>query len=121
MGGRGSASGFIKQIPNANDALIPDKKITNYLLDSSKTHYAEFIAVGYSENNPEQLKRDILEGLKNNTAKEYAPNSYGHKAYEVDMILGITTRRTFRTVWQIDKGKTNPRFITAHRIGRNRK
>lgn len=117
MGGRGSSSGIIRRVPNAKNATIADSKITQFLLMPGKKHYAEFISVGYSENNPEQLQIDLLNGLMYNSAKEYKTNEYGNKVYEVDMILGITKKKKFRTGWQIDKGSTHPRFITAHRIG----
>lgn len=121
MGGRGASSGFINRVPNAKNAVIADNKITKFLLAPNQKHYDEFVAVGYSENNPEQLRHDLLDGLANNTAKEYETNAHGDKAYEVDMILGVDRKAKFRTAWQIDKGSENPRFITAHRIGDNRK
>ena len=121
MGGRGAVSGFVSRIPNAEKATIAESKITNYLLDPTKKHYAEFAAVGYSESDPERLKRDLLEGLRNNEAKTFEPNQHGDRAFEVDMMLGVTRKAKFRSAWQIDRGADNPRFVTAHRIGVNRK
>lgn len=121
MGGRGAASSFVSRVPNAEKAVIADSKITKYLLDPAKKHYQEFISVGYSKSDPEQLKSDLLKGVANSPAKEYEIDTYGNRAYEVDMRLGINQKAKFRTAWQIDKGSSNPRFITAHRIGDNRK
>lgn len=121
MGGRGAASGFVGTAPHADRAAIADGKITKYLLDPAKKHYSEFASVGYSPQEPERLKRDLLEGLQTSRAKMYEPNGHGDRALEVDMELGVTRKETFRTAWQIDKGAEAPRFITAHRIGRNRK
>lgn len=121
MGGRGAVSGFVNKVPNADSATIADSKITKFLLDPTKKHYAEFVAVGYSKDDPERLKRDLLEGLPNSGAKMYEVNAQGDRSFEVDMILGVTRKAKFRTAWQIDKGSDSPRFITAHRIGVNRK
>lgn len=121
MGGRGATSGFVNRIPNAGKAVIADSKITKYLLEPAQKHYQEFVSVGYSENDPEKLKSDLLEGLANNTAKVYETNAHGDTAYEVDMLLGVNRKAKFRTAWQIDRGSSSPRFITAHRIGGNRK
>lgn len=121
MGGRGATSGFVNRVPNADKATIADSKITKFLLDPTKKHYAEFVAVGYSKDDPERLKRDLLEGLPNSGAKMYEANAHGDRSFEVDMMLGVTRKAKFRTAWQIDRGSDSPRFITAHRIGVNRK
>jgi hypothetical protein len=118
MGGRGAVSGIIHRVPNYNKATIAEPKITSYCLDPKKPHYQEFVDVGYSESNPEQLKTDLLKGLTENEAVAYHPNSYGHISYEVKMRLGVVKKRTFQTVWQLDKGKTAPKFVTAYRIKR---
>lgn len=121
MGGRGSFSGFVDTVQNAERATIADSKISNYLLDPTKKHYAEFVAVGYSQADPERLKRDLLNGLKSNKAKTFGPNASGARTFEVDVELGVTHKKKFRTIWQIDSDATAPRLITAHRIGGNRK
>lgn len=121
MGGRGAAAGFATRIPGADKAYIPDKKVVNFLLDPEKKHYKEFAAVGYSKEDPEKLKNDLLEGLKQNEAKIYEPNERGNTAFEVNMTLGVTAKKRFRTAWQIDKGTDFPRFVTAYRIGGKQK
>lgn len=121
MGGRGSVSGFVSRAPNAGKATIADAKVTKFLLDPTKKHYAEFAAVGYSRDDPDRLKRDLLDGLQNNDAKMYNVNASGNRPIEVDMMLGVTRKARFRTAWQIDRGTDFPRFISAYRIGVNRK
>lgn len=121
MGGRGAASGFVNSVPNADRATIADNKITRYLLDPTKEHYHEFIAVGYSENDPERLTKDLLEGVKGSVALAFEANEHGDRMFNVDMMLGVTQKKRFRTAWQIDKGKSYPRFVTAFRIGAKRK
>lgn len=121
MGGRGASAGFISRIPRAGKAVIHENKIINYLLKPDSKHYAEFVSVGYSRDNPGRLEQDLLEGLKNNEAERFDPNEYGNTTYNVYMMLGVTSKARFRTSWQIDKGTDFPRFITAHRVGGNRK
>ena len=117
MGGRGAESGLVSRVPNANNATIADSKITKYLLDPTKKHYQEFVAVGYSENNPEILKNDLLKAAKESAAMAFEPNTHGNRTFHIDTMLGVTRKARFRTVWQIDTGKDSPRFITAFRIG----
>ena len=121
MGGRGAASGIVNRVPNADRAIIADSKITKYLLDPSGKHYKEFIAVGYSENNPEILKNDLLKAVKESAAMAFEPNMHGNRTFHVDMTLGVTRKARFRASWQIDTGKDFPRFVTAFRIGAKRK
>lgn len=121
MGGRGAASGFISSVPNADRATIADGKLMKYLLDPEKAHYPEFIAVGYSRDDPERLRQDLLAGLRKGSAKVYSTNGFSVVSFEVDMMLGVTREKKFRTVWQVDAGTDFPRFVTAHRIGVNRK
>lgn len=101
--------------------IIANSKITKFLLDPTKKHYAEFVAVGYSKDDPECLKRDLLEGLSNGGAKMYEANAHGDRSFGVDMMLGVTRKAKFRTAWQIDKGSDSPCFISTYRIGVNRK
>lgn len=121
MGGRGAESGLVNRVPNASKATIADSKITRWLLDPAKKHYQEFAAVGYSENNPEILRNDLLRGIKESTAMAFEMNEHGDRIFNVDMFLGVDRKERFRTSWQIDKGKKYPRFITAFRIGAKRK
>lgn len=121
MGGRGALSGFVNSVPNADRATIADGKIMKYLLDPEKAHYPEFIAVGYSRDDPERLRQDLLSELRKNPATVYGSNGFSVVSFEVDMMLGVTRKKKFRTVWQVNVGTDYPRFVTAYRIGVNRK
>lgn len=95
------------------DVIFNENKITAYLLNPQKPHYNEFISVGYNENEPEKLKSDILSLYDYNKAKDIENTEHGQK-FSVFMDLGITSKKEFRTVWQIDNGAEKPRFITAY-------
>lgn len=113
MGSRGAKSGIVNRLPNYKNAIIEDSKITNFLLKPGKKHYNNFVEVGYTQGDAKRLRKEILEGLRKNKAIEYETNEHGEKAYEVDMILGVTSKELFVTGWQFDKGAKYPRFITA--------
>ena len=64
--------------------------------------------------NSERLEADIREGLTKYKAMQFEPNQYGTVAYQVVMELGIDKKKEILTAWQIDKGSTRPRLITAY-------
>ena len=112
MGGRGASS----RLPNFQRAIIVADKLKNYLLhpEKGKGKAAFFRSLGYRMQNFRRLKADIQTGLKNNNAHlREKVNPYGHKAYSVNMVLGIDKKARVVTGWQIDKGDNKPRFITA--------
>lgn len=106
------------RLPNYQRAVIVAEKLKNYLLHpiKSKGKAGFFYSLGYRMQNFRRLKSDIQEGLKHNPATQRITektNKYGHKAYNVDMVLGIDKKARVVTAWQIDKGDNQPRFITA--------
>lgn len=94
--------------------IIPDSKIVGFMLNPNSKHYQEFTDVGYSKDNPEQLKNDILKKFDYNKAVDHEDTEHGHK-FSIMMSLGVNEKRTFRSVWQIDNGTTEPRIISAYR------
>lgn len=103
-------------MPDYKKAIIPDKKVEKFFLDPNGKHSSEFFDVGYTQNDGEILKADFRRGLALNKAKLSKASTDDVPKYIVDMELGITKHRTFRTVWWVDS-KDGPRIITAHRIG----
>lgn len=106
------------RLPNYQRAVILTEKIKNYLLHpiNGPGKIKFFRSLGYRMQNFRRLKADIQEGLKNNPAIPRITektNKYGHKAYSVNMVLGIDKKARVVTAWQIDKGDNRPRFITA--------
>lgn len=94
---------------------IHSDKITKYLLKPGAKHADEFFAVGYSELYPKQLYDDIAAGYDLSKAVEKKTGHSGSKTFNIYMYLGITTKKRFRTSWQIDTEGSKPRLITAHR------
>lgn len=108
--------GFIPTMPGFEKAVIADEKVSFFFLKQNGKHSADFFDVGYTENDGELLKADLRRGIAMNPAKLSKASTEDIPKYIVDMQLGITKHRTFRTVWWLDSPE-GPRLITAHRIG----
>ena len=107
------------KLPNADRALIPDAKLTHYLLDEehpvggAKARF--FKQLGFAVERPEQLRDALLEVARSGEAHEIS-SRFGTK-YVVDGDLrshsGERTARV-RTIWLIEPGHDVPRFVTAY-------
>lgn len=114
MGGRGKWSYTSGRIVNYNKAVIRRNKISDYVLNPSKAKGKDkFLkSLGYSMKNHERLKKDLLQGSKNNPVRVSEPNKYGRIHYQVNMEIGIDKKAKVVTVWVKDKGDSAPRFET---------
>ena len=104
----------IKVIENTPCELT-QKKISHYMLEEGKKHYREFFNVGYTEENSLLLKYDIAKQYDMKKAFDFGT---GYKepnvTFSIFMDLGVTKKKRFRTVWQIDKPGDIPRIISCH-------
>lgn len=114
MGGRGAWSYTQSRLPNIKSVTIRRSKLSDYLLNPKKSKgKAEFLkSLGYSMKNHERLKKDLLQGLKNNRVRVSEPNEYGRIHYQVNMKLGITKKAMVTTFWVKGKRDEAPRFET---------
>jgi len=109
------------QLPNRDKAYIPPQKLTDYLL--SGTHSVGgakarfFRSLGFNETTVEQLKQALLKIAFTGQVKEREISPYGVK-YVVDGILETPRGDTvfIRTIWIVETGYENPRFVTAYPI-----
>lgn len=112
----GMDSGIIKA---GNKPFIHDDKITKFLLKPGAKHYLDFEKVGYTSEDADLLKQDILNGFSENEMAEYQKNEKtGVVTFNVYMMLGKTKKKRFCTGWQIDAGSDFPRLITGFRKDR---
>ncbi len=112
----GTDSGIIKA---GNKPFIHDDKITKFLLKPGAKHYLDFEKVGYTSEDADLLKQDILNGFSENEMAEYQKNEKtGVVTFNVYMMLGKTKKKRFCTGWQIDAGSDFPRLITGFRKDR---
>ncbi len=107
------------QLPNGLQAYIPSEKLSAYLL--SETHAVGkakamfFRALGFNENNMHVLEHALLTLAHSAPVQEVVPSPHGVK-YVIEGMLtipgGISPR--ICTVWILETGETNPRFVTAY-------
>lgn len=97
-------------------ATIESRKITDYLLkrrekDDKAGYFIDVL--GYSPDDPDQLARDILEGLADSkfVGSKSGYNGTGNDSYVME--LGVSERRLTRTVWETDDSGSM-RLITAY-------
>lgn len=101
---------------DAKKGLTADtRKVTEYLLKPDSDHYLEFINVGYSEDNPDQLMNDILKAYDADKKIGYVSGPGGKDKYSVVETLGIDEKRPFRTVWEVSPDGGLDKFVTAYR------
>ena len=112
----GTDSGIIKA---GSKPFIHDDKITKFLLKPGAKHYLDFEKVGYTPEDSDLLKQDILNGFSENEMAEYQKNEKtGVVTFNVYMMLGKTKKKRFCIGWQVDAGSDFPRLITGFRKDR---
>lgn len=105
---------------NKNIVTIDNRKISEFCLKPGAKHAAEFFSVGYTNSISDQkrLRRNLLGQYDRSKIETTEVLPEGGQQYTIPMMLGVgRKKRTFRTVWRIDKSGAMPRFITAYRIG----
>ena len=111
------------QLPHAEEARVPKRKLTAYLLDpqhedaGGKAPY--FIDRGFRAEAWELFAERLREHAAEHAAAETEQRADG-TTYTIEGPLRIPgggyTRLPVRAVWMIDAGKEVPRFITAYPI-----
>lgn len=91
------------------------RKITSYLLKPGTHHYQEFIDVGYTDDDCEKLFADIAGNYLEELRIEETVTPFGATSFSIMMELGVTEKRTFRTVWERKKTDEMAKLITAYR------
>ena len=109
------------RLPNGDKAYIPLRKLTDYLLSEAhsvgRTKARFFRSLGFDETAIEQLKQALLKIALTGQVKEKRLSPYGVK-YVVDGFLETPQGATvsIRTIWIVETGCENPRFVTAYPI-----
>lgn len=107
------------KLPNRKTAFIQPQKLIGYLLSESHSVGASkaklLRRVGFNETNVDRLEAELLKIARSQPVKELVSSSHGTK-YIIEGELSAPNGRVVRvrTVWIIDLGQVNPRFVTAH-------
>lgn len=106
-----------RQTKFVNDApcVTTPKKYYGYFLNPEAKHSIDFFNVGYSRDNPLQLRYDMAKGFDISKAVDYEYEGNGVVKFNIYMNLGVTKSRRFRTSWRMDSADSIPRIITAFR------
>ena len=114
MGGRGAEYKVIGRLKNYKNARIFKAKLYDYALNPNVSKSKALYAVGYDRQHYKQLENDIREKLAKTKALQYNKDKRGNTQFQVNMSLGITSKRVFTTAWTIEKGERNPKFVTIY-------
>jgi hypothetical protein len=107
------------KLPNREEAVISEAKITHYLLNAEhprgKDKAAFFSRFGFSVAQWEVLQDALLAHAKTHEIASTLETPEGIH-YAIDGTLDTPDQRQplIRTVWAIDNDSTTPRFITAY-------
>ena len=105
-------------LPNSENAVIDDVKVRDYLLSPEhpvgRFKAVFFNALGYSRDEWEVLRAQLLELARSGTAIPQPPGPYGQKFELPGTINGPAGRAaSITTVWIIRAAEDFPRFVTA--------
>jgi len=105
-------------LPNAEKAVIPTEKITNYSLDFDKDPNkatAFKLALGYNKNNADMLIDNIYRNIPFYNAYSRGNNGYGELYEVVINITGANGRNAnVLTAWIVENGTDIPRLVNAY-------
>lgn len=109
------------KLPNNKNIDVPSEKLLNYLL--SETHSVGkakarfFRSLGYNDLNADMLKQGLIAVAQTEDIKETITSPHGVK-YSIEGVLQTPRGDliNIRTIWIIDKGSEQPRFVTAYPI-----
>jgi hypothetical protein len=110
-------------IAEAHRAGVPHGKITRYLLDESHpvggSKARWLIHAGYRPDCPEQLVADLIAIVRSSDVWTARETRYGVR-YEVTGMVRSPTGRDplIRTIWIVESGQADPRFVTAYPLKR---
>jgi hypothetical protein len=111
------------ELPNGQNAEIPQAKIRGYLLSPTHRdgqHKAEFFTrFGFSVTAWQELAAALRQHAIDHEIAKEEDSPFG-KRYIVEGIIQAPDGRTpmLRTVWFIETGADTPRFVTAYPLRR---
>jgi len=107
------------QLPNIDGALVPEPKISGYLLaddhPAGRSKAQFFNSLGFRKDQPAVLIRALLQHAASNEVSSASQTHFGAKYLIGGRISGPTgAAAIIRSVWFVENGERSPRFITAY-------
>lgn len=102
---------FVNKAP----CVTTPKKYTGYFLKQGAKHADQFFSVGYTADNPLQLRYDMARQFDMRKAVNISVDESGRERFRIYMDLGVENRKRFRTAWIKDSPDSKPRIVTAFR------
>jgi hypothetical protein len=111
------------KLPHAKRAQIPKAKMVLYLLSPThrvgKSKAAFFGAYGFDRRNWKDLAAALRRHAAVNKVTETEETTFGRQYFiEGTLLAPDGTRLHVRSAWFIDRGKKEPRFISAYPLKR---
>ena len=108
----------MSRLPGVANAILDDRKITQYLLNAVHPTGAAkakfFMSFGFSPGNWALLKSALLHHPQNNPVTSQSSNPFGQKFEVSCSLVAPDGRNPIISVWIIEPPDPNPRFITAY-------
>jgi hypothetical protein len=107
------------KLPQVEQAIVPEAKVTRYLLNSAHpvggAKAAFFLRFGFTRDEWRKLADALRRHAGENEVVETEETSYG-KRYVVEgrIVAPDGTSLNVRSAWYIDVDGGPPRFVTAH-------
>lgn len=107
------------KLPAAQFATVPERKITQYLLNPAHpaggSKAAFFLRFGFCADDWQRLAEALLLHAQENDVVETEQTEHGVR-HVVDGPLTAPdgTRLNVRSAWYINPGSSAPRFVSAH-------
>ena len=107
------------QLPNRLQAYVPSHKLHAYLLSEThavgKAKATFFRVLGFNESNAHLLEQEFLTLAHSASVQDVVPSPHGVK-YVIEGVVATPSGTAPRicTVWILETGEDNPRFVTAY-------
>ena len=113
------------KLPNFDRAMVPQEKITEYLLspDHPRGRWKAqfFVKVGFSPVEGDVLVAALLQHVADHQVKKVEDSQFGiHYTVEGAMEVPDGSAPVVRSIWFIRTGDTIPRLVTAYPLERSR-
>ena len=109
----------MSKLPNSDKAIVPETKITRYLLDLSSKHGKSkakfFLAFGFTIDRWEELAIALKQHAIRYDVASTRETLYGIH-YNIEGALETPDERNpqIQSVWKIEEAETVPTLVTAY-------